>query len=62
MEDPKKRSNDSCDKKFKKKVKIETAVDAVRALDDIVLGPVSPSYTAGRNSCNRKIKNSFIFF
>ena len=39
MEDPKKRSNDSCDKKFKKKVKIETAVDAVRALDDIVLGP-----------------------
>lgn len=38
-ENQKKRSNASCEKKSKKRVKIETAADAVRALDDIILDP-----------------------
>ena len=40
MENPKKRSRASSEPKSKKKVKIETAAGAVKALDDIVLGPL----------------------
>ena len=39
MENQKKRSKSSSESKYKKKAKIETAADAVRALDDIVLDP-----------------------
>ena len=39
MENTKKRQNTSNETKHKKKLKIETAADAVRALDDIVLDP-----------------------
>ncbi len=40
MENQKKRSNASCEKKSKKKIKIETAADAVEALDYIDINPL----------------------
>ena len=62
MENPKKRSNASCEKKSKKKIKIETAADAVRALEDIVLDPFPLQVQLEEIPVTRKSKIPSSFF
>ena len=62
MENQKKRSRTSTTSKSNKKVKIETAEDAVRALDDIILDPFPLRVHLEENPVTGKSKIPSSFF
>ena len=61
MENTKKRQKTSSETKLRKKVKIETAADAVRALDNIDVYPIAlpPEMCIGSVSGSTKLPNNF---